>query len=304
MNKILLTFLIMTFFVCAFLRCTESKLDFTVINFNLDDSIESKKFNEWTAKNIGPNSNSDCKLPGSLILWDTISSTKCFYEDEQYQVFGTNHGEWGGTIVFKDKSSEFSYLLNCSDLLMVNHQNNAYYITDVVADSNFGRTRILRIENPKELIKIPTKYLPRNITSRDSIIRANTVLLKEIRTKITLLDTSNVIASLFYPYRGNNYLIYSAKHDDYIQFDEIDTTFLGEIVDRNLAAIDTILPLPTWTLEFKPNRVYNEVYSYNYNRKHWRGEHILFIDSNGSIYIKEDTIVIGYRYYDKRQRVP
>jgi hypothetical protein len=32
-----------------------------------------------------------------------------------------------------------------------------------------------------------------------------------------------------------------------------------------------------------------------------KNETVLFIESNGSIYIKGDTIIIGYRHYDERR---
>lgn len=211
-----------------------------------------------------------------------------------------NMGEFGGSIIFSDKKSDLNYFLECTDSQMVDYRDGHYYVIIQLCNFDFGRTRILKIKDPTSLIKLRDNELPRRQIQRDSISNANSDLIKKLNKEIVLIDTANVSASVFFPYQGREYLIYSAKKEYYVQFDELDTTFLGEVRNGSLITLDTILNEPTWTAEFEPNKIVNGIYLYKYGVDVLDGDGSHIIDFKGRIFVKDDTIVIGYKNKDLR----
>jgi hypothetical protein len=285
--------------------CSDKSKGFMVLDFSLNDSTQAIQFAKWKTRNLRGESvivcNADVKVSS-----DSLSEIKCFLEDEHYHVFATNYGEWGGMIFFEDKLSENTYVIGCSELLMVNYRDSSYYITDVNTDFSYPRTRILKIDDPAKLASIPRERLPRNLHDHDSLMKVLHSLYK-IGSITTVLDTVNLTASLFYPYGNRNYLVYTAKNPFTTrEHDEPDTTYVGEIVEGELKTIQMILPFPTITSQFRPNFVDDSIYTYNYDFKTYhgtekKGETVVLIDSHGSIFIKKDTIVVGYSHYDERR---
>lgn len=51
------------------------------------------------------------------------------YEDEQFRVLKTAHGEWGGMVYFLDKKSEKIYRGHSNEAINVNKFNGNYYVT-------------------------------------------------------------------------------------------------------------------------------------------------------------------------------
>lgn len=303
MNGKILPYLIGGLLTLLSLSCSERKSDnpFYVKTYNLADSLETIEYLAFindNKLNISDNYSSIERLKWS----DTLSRVKRFFENDDYLVIGTSMGEFGGSIIFSDKKSDLSYFLNCRDPLMVDYKDGFYYVTEQFCGVSYGGTRILKIKDPTSLIKFNRSELPRTQRQRDSVERANSDFIKQLNSKIVLIDTSNVTASVFYPYKGRNYLVYSAMNEGYINFDEIDTTFLGEIVNGSLITLDTILNEPTWTMEFEPSRIINNIYVYTYNVEAWNGLGKKFIETKGQIFIKGDTIIIGHRHIDTRKK--
>jgi hypothetical protein len=304
MNHIRIWLAFIVLFVSA-ICCTDIKQDFVVLDFKLDDSTQSMNFAKWKVRNIQNQNAIDC-IPDSRFSSDSLSEIKCFHEDEHYRVFATNYGEWGGMIFFEDKLSENTYVLGCSELLMITYQDSSYYITDVNTDFFYPGTRILKIDDPGKLPNIPRDRLPQNLHSHDSLMN-KLHLFYQVGSITTVLDTTNLTASLFYPYKNHDYLVYTAKNPFTTkEHDEPDTTYLGEIINGELKTIQMVLPFPTMTMQFRPNFVNDSIYTYDFDFKTYhgtdkKGERVIFIHSRGSIFIKQDTIVVGYSHYDKRR---
>lgn len=302
MNGKILQYLIGGLFTLLTLSCSESRNDnpFYVKTYNLTDSLERLDYLAFINDNQldTVDNYSEIELPE----WsDTLSRVKRFFENDDYLVIGTSMGEFGGSIIFSDKKSDLNYFLNCTDPLMVDYKNGYYYVTEQLCGASYGRTRILKIKDPTSLIKLHDNDLPRGQQQRDSIRSANSALIQRLDKEIVLIDTSNVAASIFYPYKQKYYLIYSAIIDRTDRFRELDTTYVGEIRNGSLITLDMILNEPTWTRGFEPNRIVNESYVYKYNVEAWNGYGVNFINFKGHIFVKGDTIVIGHKHKDNRK---
>jgi hypothetical protein len=288
------------------LGCSQRKNEspFYIKTHNLEDSLERLDYLTFINNNQLDTADSSSNI--DVHEWsDSFSRAKHFFENAEFLVIGTNTGEFGGSIIFSDKNSDFNYFLNSSHPLMVDFKNGYYYVTEQFCGATFGGTRILKIKDPTSLIKVHNKDFPLGLRQRDSIRIANTDFMKKLNKEIVLLDTSNVTASIFLPYKEKHYLIYSAKNDRYIGFDdEMDTTFLGEVRNGSLITLDTILCEPTWTAEFEPNRIVNGTYCYKYNVQAKNGLGEKFLEFGGNIFVKGDTIVIGHKHRDNRKRRP
>lgn len=304
MNGKILQYTIGTLLTLWTFSCSDRKPDnpFYVKTYNLKDSLERLDYLTFINDNQVDTVSVSYADIESQQWSDTVSRVKLFFENEDYLVIGTSMGEFGGSIIFSDKKSDLNYFLNCTDPLMVNFKNGYYYVTEQFCGVSYGRTRILKIKDPTSLIKFNRNDLPKTQRQRDSVKRANSDFIKQLNNKIVLIDTSNVTASVFYPYKGRDYLVYSAMNEGYNRFDEIDTTFLGEIVNGSLITLDTILNEPTWTEEFEPSRIKNNIYVYTYSVNAWNGLGEKFIETKGQISIKGDTIIIGHKHRDSRKK--
>lgn len=305
MNRQILQYLVGGLLTFLTLSCSEKKNDnpFYIKTYNLTDSLERLDYLSFIDNNQldKVDINSDIEISD----WsDTLSLVKRFFENDDYQVIGTSMGEFGGSIIFSDKKSDLCYFLNCMDPLMVDYKDGFYYVTEQFCGVDFGGTRILKIKDPTSLIKLHRNDLPKTLRQRNSIREKNSEFIKRLDKEIVLIDTANVTASVFYPYKGRNFLIYSAMNDGWVKFDEIDTTFLGEIVDGSLLTLDIILNEPTWTMEFEPSKIINGIYVYKYSVDAWNGLSEKFIETKGQIFVKGDTIIIGHKHRDDRKRRP
>ncbi|HEY5744436.1 MAG TPA: hypothetical protein VIU12_00020 [Chryseolinea sp.] len=229
---------------------------------------------------------------------DKISKVKCFLEDDKYRVIGTSMGEFGGSIFFWDKKTPYAYFLKCTEPLMVDYHNGYYYLTEQYWEASYGHTRILKIKDPTRLIKVLKTQLPRRQSEIDSIVRSQGAYVESLEREIVLLDTSNVSAAVFYPYKDKNYLVYSARGDKSF---ELDTIFLGIIEKGVLIPLDTLLNESISTEMFEPTRIVNGVYTYRYSRQAWNGAEVKIIDMKGHVFMKGDTIVIAYGNIDRRR---
>lgn len=89
--------------------------------------------------------------------WTKIEKTDdLIFEDEKFQVYSLNFGEWGGKTWFKEKKTGQEYVLEATTPL-VNRIDSTYYLT-----SSF---RVLKIENPRLLNKCSEDITYENIES-------------------------------------------------------------------------------------------------------------------------------------------
>jgi hypothetical protein len=110
----------------------------------------------------------------------------------------------------------------------------------------------------------------------------------------SLPDTSGIAISMHYPYQGHDYVVYSASID---QDSRMDATYLGEILNGKIVLRDTIAMMGTSSTKNAPVKIINGIYTYDYAYREMDRERLV-LRSEGSIYIKADTIVVGYRYFN------
>lgn len=89
--------------------------------------------------------------------WNEIEKTDdLIFEDEKFQVFSLNFGEWGGKTWFKDKKTGQEYVLEVTTPL-VNKIDSVYYLTNSY--------QVLKIKNPQLLNKCNDDITYNNIKS-------------------------------------------------------------------------------------------------------------------------------------------
>ena len=82
------------------------------------------------------------------------TETKAFktYEDEQFNVYSTCRGEWGGTVFFQDKKTNELYEGSSTCPIVVNKIGKEYYITNFMGHM-MGFASVNKIADPRKLEK-------------------------------------------------------------------------------------------------------------------------------------------------------
>ena len=74
------------------------------------------------------------------------------YEDEQFNVYSTCRGEWGGTVFFEDKKTKQLYEGSSTCPIVVNKIGNEYFVTNYMGHMA-GFASVNKISDPKKLKK-------------------------------------------------------------------------------------------------------------------------------------------------------
>jgi hypothetical protein len=74
------------------------------------------------------------------------------YEDEQYNVYSTCRGEWGGTVFFQDKKTNELYEGSSTCPIVVNKIGSEYFVTNYMGHM-IGFASVNKISDPKNLAK-------------------------------------------------------------------------------------------------------------------------------------------------------
>jgi hypothetical protein len=82
------------------------------------------------------------------------TETRAFktYEDEQFNVYSTCRGEWGGTVFFQDKMTMELYEGSSTCPIVVNKIKDEYFVTNYMGHM-IGFASVNKISNPKNLSK-------------------------------------------------------------------------------------------------------------------------------------------------------
>lgn len=122
------------------------------------------------------------------------------FQDEQYEVWSTCSGEWGGTIYFKNKKTKKIYYASSTCAVSVNELNNKYYVSNSLSHL-YGNSNILEISNPekmKSVSKLPV-FHP-NIQTIEHETDSN------LGTK-AIIDSNGVLITTSFVYRNKLYSI-------------------------------------------------------------------------------------------------
>jgi hypothetical protein len=272
-NILILIFALMSLGVTT---SKENDVKLIKLIYNLNDSAEKKKFDTWVKNNvyllpsdsIGQRYQSKKELKAKATL-----SLPCVYEDDKYEAYSYCFGEFGGYILFLSKKTNKIHITECTCYNMIIRQENSYFITTSLAHMR-GNLSVFEIKNPSLLPVVDLKELKETRPSLwykepSDEARPNNILSK-----------SGYIAHIFYPYKSNNYLIYS----------DLETLFIAKIGDKKLYDLDIIIA-EYGEYNFASNnqsRIVNNIY------EHYFSEDAINSESNNQLYIKSDTIVLGY----------
>lgn len=269
---------------------------FHVFRFDLDQMRELITFNGWTIANTPPDTSWTYNCTAPAIKGIDSTAVHCFYQDDQYRVIGVMLDENDGALLFIPQGSEDVYYFPCRHPLMINDHNGKYYVTETgVTDGNISST-ISSITDPKALAKTSLREWHTDYSTEewqgDAVKQAAKTMSRLV------LDTIGIAVSVYYPFRDREYVLYSASLD---QNSSMDATFVGELVDGKVMLRDTVATMGTATSKGIPVRIINDIYVYDYFYRKMDGERLV-LRSEGSIYIKADTIVMGYRYFDANRQ--
>lgn len=230
-----ITILILLLFNCS----TKKTNNFVILEYNLENNIDSIKFNSWLVQN---------KLNNPI-------QSEYFYEDAEYLVEGYCMGEFGGELYFYDKlDTNFIYYLSCTCPLFVEKINNSFFITKTLAHLD-GSTSILEIKDPKNLIKVRKDSLQSNWKEIrfPNLNEYQRYQFLECQNNC-IIDTTGVLANIFFKRKNKEYLIYN----------NIQGTFLGELKNEKIKFIDTISNIPSYQ-NFIKNEKIDNIYIYSWN---------------------------------------
>jgi hypothetical protein len=271
-NILILIFALMSLGVTT---SKENEVKFIKLIYNLNDSVEKKKFDTWVKNNVYllPSDSIGQRYQSKKELKiKPMHSLPCVYEDDNYEVYTYCRGEFGGNVLFLDKKTNRIHISECTCYNMIVKHGGSYFITESLAHMS-GSLSISEIKDPSLLPIIKQEDL------RQPPYTWNTTKSKGIEPQNLLSNIDN-IALVFYPYKANNYLIYS----------DFKSLFIGKIEDKKITNSEDII-IEYEEYYFVSNnrsRIVNNIYG------HYFSEDAINSESNNKLYIKSDTIVLGY----------
>ncbi|HYG17604.1 MAG TPA: hypothetical protein VD816_01700 [Ohtaekwangia sp.] len=257
--------------------------NFRIFAFDLDEMRQLITFNGWVVANLPMETSSayECNLE-RLTRELNSDDLECFLHNDAYQIVGMRHG-----LLFVTDSV---YLLPVHGTTMVNFDGNRYVVSGTFYKHGKINSHIVVVDDPKKLPAFALKNLSENLTAiKPEDLSAG---------QSVLLDTTGVSVCFHYPFNGRDYVFYSVNVDK----DTVpDLTLLGEIQKGKIVPRDTVMQMPASTIKTTPAKVINGIYTYDYTYRVAQGESTA-LRSEGSIYVKADTVVVGYRYSDAALR--
>lgn len=239
----------------------DQSVKFTKMVFNLNVPNQKIEFDKWVKVNLSDNVNDSIsnRYKRNAATKDTLIDQS--YEDGNYRINGYCRGEWGGFVEFFNKKKKKFYKMESTCPLLIDFREGQYYVLASLAHGD-GFTSIKMVENPEKLTDSTGYKL--------------------------LLDTFSITANQFFPYKKDNYLIFINENQ----------TLLGKYNNNKIITVDTILnrKLPAQPfMNYIKNGIYvNEIYrhiTWGLSTETNRHE-----KTTGWIYVKKDTIVVGYQY--------
>ena len=128
------------------------------------------------------------------------------FEDENYEIWKSCSGEWGGSVYFKNKKTGKLFATKSICAVSINKINNKYYISNSLSHL-FGSSNIMEISNPEKLkpiLKLPT-FHPEISTSQYETDNSS-------GTK-SLVDSSEVLIRTSFVYNDKLYSILTDNQD-------------------------------------------------------------------------------------------
>lgn len=172
--------------------------------------------------------------------WKIIRSHAfpAFYEDLNYVITECCAGEFGGSVYFKEKSTNRIFSCPATCLVDVTKLNKSFIITTSLFHMS-GRSMVFQIDNPSEMYQIDS--IQKNscnwwVQFFPEMISLDTLKKFQIGTKM-LLDTSEVIIGRLFAL--NNQLVFIGS--DHLK------TYLGYIEDGHIKVINILFNERSYT---------------------------------------------------------
>ncbi len=208
--------------------------------------------------------------------WMKIDKTDdLIFEDDKFQVFSLNFGEWGGKTWFKEKNTGQEYVIE-SNTPLVNKLDSTYYLTNSF--------KVLKVRNPKLLNKCSDDITYENIISTG---KSHSWYGKPIGFDFVYRDTT----SNFYNFNYKPHIVSSFVLDkELLHIYETDTAaYIARHKDYSIHPIQKIA---------ENIRFYNWSYSYRCPNLNGNNELLKFRTTNKKIFglleIIESEIYIKY----------
>lgn len=167
---------------------------------------------------------------------DFKRATASFYEDEYFQISNSCYGEFGGSLIFKDKASGVRYICGATCPVIINKLNDQYLVTNTLAHMR-GSSEILAIDNPRALkVVVETKVEKK---PRQVVINLLPEIAKPKNGITIILDSVGVFTLGSFPFDGQLYHVVT----------DFKTTFLAQVTQGKYAKVAAIADFGLWTYE-------------------------------------------------------
>lgn len=155
---------------------------------------------------------------------------KILYEDENYEVTSSCKGEWGGSVLFKNKKTGLYYAATATCVVAVHQLEGNYYITNSLAHLA-GSMDVFRIDHPEDLL--PVKV------GKNGKIDHEAAPLGLFSTKGTtpIIDSIGITCTGSFPYQGKLYYIINSHQG----------SFLSTVSNQKLVTVQQLSSTGLWT---------------------------------------------------------
>jgi hypothetical protein len=205
------------------------------------------------SKNLFEVIKTDITTSGLSEKIDTSLTNSNFYEDDKYIVNRTCNGEWGGTIVFKNKFTKAEFICGSTCAVKITKFKGRYIVTNTLNHMS-GRTEILEIANP-ELLK--------KTYDGKKKIQTGKVDESQVRKGARVLLDKHSFSTLYT-------FIYNAKI--YHIISDFRKTYIAEIENNDFKIVRKIMDVAVWDHQTEIKKTKNNTdlvffHSSNYKTK-------------------------------------
>ena len=281
----------------------DNKIHFKKVVFDLNNQKQKEAFEIWKKKNLVAGNysfNYDTSDTRYLKLYARNSfqtPCPCVYKDSIYAVYSLCRGEFGGFLFFEERiNPQYYYIIGAQCATFVDYFDGSFYITETMPHM-YGFGRIVKIDDPKNLIRIKQHDLPywskRYFLINGSKERfVDSVIYNQGQV---LLDTigfrnSRIDIFMLYPYKRKQLVVYSNNYNQLM---------IAELSNKKLYPIDSFACPYLIPMTLEGNFVANKTYCYKYLNS-WDAFNYHF----GYIYVRNDTVVIANgRFYKPPEEI-
>jgi hypothetical protein len=258
----------------------------TKVLYDLSDSFQARKFNSRIPNPDYPNHYLGRYVQEDstyFVFWSGIS------RDSFYNVYGSCLGEFGGSVVFRDRNdSSKIHLISATCPQQIERIDSGYLIMSSLAHMS-GFSSINLIGDPTSCLTFPTdSVIDEFISLDDSIYQLQNGIFKNQHRSDTLIEVGGYMFSITFEKNNRRYAVCSDSYK----------TYLAEIKNKEMVIIDTLMRFPSWSYGHNWTTKIDDGYLYNYYGHY----HVHYSDESstpffrfaGKVVVREDTIHIGH----------